>query len=523
MESVMPGKANRPPGRFMGWLLRNRTSSRLAFVLRLAVMGLNVPATLVWTRLLLKAMGTPLNGLFLTFQGIAQLGGLGDFGLSGAVGARALQHLSRNEHDPCRRFLANARGVFLLLGLAFFGASLLLAPWLPHLFRFTNLPGAGSLPWLFVAGGAGTAFLIFNGYLQNVNYAYGTVVWPVLPGFLLAQLSFAAQWLLAIRGAPLWLQYSVSVVSGAITCVLAWWMLRISHPWLGDLRPIRFDYSEVPQLLGISFWVYLLSLGNLIYLTTDQILITAGFGAELVPAYRYNCKPCDLGLLLLCNASFVSMPGIMRRLLSGDEAQRIQSVGGILRLQKFQVFAGCALAVTYVCFNDVFMRVWLGKGFVVPVAWQVAFAVNLAITVGSIMGLEVMCRFSPGSIRAAGLAIAVASLINLVLSWAAMTAGSILGIALATVVAQSVASLAVSRQACSLLGVNWRRWLLQSWLLPIMAVGTAAAGRRFFSPDHWRDALALAGICLVISLAVARLLSLTKALVSSELKKIRDE
>ena len=409
-----------------------------------------------------------------------------------------------------------------MLGLAFFGASLLLAPWLPRLFKFSDLPGCRSLPWLFVAlAAAGTAFLIFNGYLQNVNYAYGTVVWPVLPGFLLAQLSFAAQWLLAVHGAPLWLQYGVSVVSGAITCVLAWWMLRISHPWLGELRPIRFDYSEVPQLIGTSFWVYLLSLGNLIYLTTDQILITAGFGPELVPAYRNNCKPCDLGLLLLCNASYVSMPGIMRRLLSGDETQRAQSVGGILRLQKFQVFAGCVLAITYVCFNDVFMRLWLGRNFVVPLAWQVAFAVNVAITVGSIMGLEVVCRFSMGAIRTAGLAITAASLINLALSWTAMRAGSILGIALATVVAQSVASLAVSRHACSLLGVDWPRWLLQSWLLPILAVGTAAAGRSFFSPDRWRDAILLAGICLGISLALARLLSLTKALIASELKKLR--
>ena len=293
------------------------------------------------------------------------------------------------------------------------------------------------------------------------------VVWPILPGFLLAQAAFAAQWLLAIHGAPLWQQYSVSVVSGAMACVVAWWMLRISHPWLGDLRPIRFDYSEVPQLLSSSFWVYLLSLGNLIYLTTDRLLITAGFGAEFVPAYRNNYKACELAFLLLCNAGFVSMPGIMRRLLNGDEMQRDHGVSGVMRLQKFQVFAGCLMAAAYLCFNDIFIRLWLGRDFIVPLSWQCAFALNLVVSVGSGLGLDILVRFSQSAIRKAGIAIGLASLINLALSLAAMKAGSILGIAVATVLAQSVASITVSRHTCALLGVNWRRWLIQSWLLPI--------------------------------------------------------
>src|SRR5436190_11655631 len=71
--------------RVTDWLQRNRTSVRMAFMLRMVAMTLGVFLGLLWTRLLIRSMGDPVYGLFISFQGVTRLGGLGDLGLSGAV------------------------------------------------------------------------------------------------------------------------------------------------------------------------------------------------------------------------------------------------------------------------------------------------------------------------------------------------------------------------------------------------------------------------------------------------------
>ncbi len=113
---------------FVPWLRDIRNSSRLAYLLIMGSRVLSSAMNLLWIRLLLGAMGVPLNGLFLTFQSVAQLGGLGDLGLGGAVGVQAGQYLGQGRQAELRKFLAAARTVFLLLALIIGGGFLLLSP-----------------------------------------------------------------------------------------------------------------------------------------------------------------------------------------------------------------------------------------------------------------------------------------------------------------------------------------------------------------------------------------------------------
>jgi len=508
------------PASPQGWLMRNRTSSRLAFILRIIVMGVGAGISLFWTRWLLEAMGAPLNGLFLTFLAIAQLGGLGDFGFGAAMGVRTIGHLARGENEECRQFLANVRSVFLALALFFLLVFSLLSPWLPGWLGLSPVSGSGSLTLLFVIGGIGVALLIINSYLQNLNYINGNVVWPILPAFLLTQIAFGAQWLLALRGLPLWVQYGVSILTSLVTVVLTWWMLRSSHPWLGQLWPIRFNAQDVRQLAVNSFWVYLATLGNLVFITTDRILINKGFGSAMVPAYRNNYRLCELAITLLGTASFVALPAILRRLLSRDQKERGDGLSGVQRLQKIQVFAACVSAAMYLTFNDVFMRWWL-PDFTVPLSWQFAFALTLAISISGDMGVQLPGRLDQAGFRLAGLTIGLAGLLNLALSWVAMKSGSILGITFATVFAQSIMCIVMSRQTCRRLQLPWREWLLKTWLLPVAMLTLVFGIRLWLVPDNGARGLALAGICVILSLVVARVLRISRQMFVDEWKRLR--
>src|SRR5258708_2879201 len=103
-DSIRPRMSFLPS--LTSWLQRNRTSARTAFVLRIIAMGVSSVFGLLWTRLLLQAMGDPLLGLFQNFQALTRLGGLGDFGITGALSLRAGTMLGRRDDAGLQTLLA---------------------------------------------------------------------------------------------------------------------------------------------------------------------------------------------------------------------------------------------------------------------------------------------------------------------------------------------------------------------------------------------------------------------------------
>jgi Na+-driven multidrug efflux pump len=138
-------------------------------------------------------------------------------------------------------------------------------------------------------------------------------------------------------------------------------------------------------------------------------------------------------------------------------------------------------------------------------AWQVAFACNLVVSTGGDAGIQLATRCGDKGIRTAGLAIGATGLLNLGLSIVFMRLGSITGIAVATVIAQSVLSLSLGWYTCRHLGFPATRWAAKSWGLPLAIVLIAAlikAGLPGYSFSHIGI---LSGCYAVLLLAATRL------------------
>lgn len=510
-------------GKVHEWLMANRTSVRLAFILRFLSMGVNTLMSLVWTPLLLRAMGKELFGLFFVFQAVPRLGGLGDLGLTGAIAIRVGQMIGRGEYERLRPFLAATRALVAIVAPVLGFIFLALSPFLPKWLGFQNAPGAGSLVLLFQTGALWLSVLIAAGYFHSVNTAYATMTWPVLPTLVLSQLSILAHWLLARAGAPLWVQNLAYVASTFGTMVMIWWMLKLAHPWLGELRPIRIDKAVWRELISTSGWAYLYGLGNLIYTTTDRLVINSGFGAGMVPPYMLNAKFCELAVQLALTASAVGIPKITQWMASTVPADRDRVKIEIRRLNTFQILLGVAAALAYLVANDLFIRLWVGPDYLCPPLWQFAFALNLAVTVSGDVSIQVAGLCGRDGLRRAGLAVGSTGLLNLGLSILSMKLGSIAGIALATVLAQSVLSLVLGRQLCHFLGLPFGSWLARSWLLPILAISAAWWMRTVLPPNSFATGSALAGCCLIVGVLLARMIGFNTSLLQHEwtiLKKV---
>lgn len=518
---VVPGAKG-----FAGWLMGARDSARLAYLLTLGTRVFSSFVGLIWTRLLVAAMGTELNGVYLAFQKVITLGGLGDLGMGGAVAVRAGQYLGQGKRDELERFLASARTVFLLLAFLVGGVFLLTSHWLPGWLRFQSVPGAGSLHLLFALGAFLIAAVLLASYVSSLNYACGNVTWPVVPAFVLLQLSFFGNWLLARHHQPLWVQYLPAVGSAVIGICLTRFYVRVSHPPLARVFPLDLDWALTVSLLEGSVWTYLCTLGNAIYRTTDGLVINAGFPPGTLVPYEYNYKFCELVVFLVLTASFVSLPKITQWMASADPADRQRLAGETRRLNQFQTLLGFGAALAYLAGNGLFMRLWWWHGrnpvLPAPLPLQIAFALNLAVTAGGDTAIQLALRSGARGLRVAGTTVGLTGLLNLGLSIVAMKMSSLWGIAMATVVAQSILSIVTAFYTCQRMGISWLPWLLRGWFLPVLGISLAGWLRMELEPlDSLPKILSLVGAFTAVLLAAAWGLGVDSSMMRDEVRLIR--
>ena len=176
-----------------------------------------------------------------------------------------------------QKFLATARSVFLLLAVFAGGAILLLSPWLPE-WWFPKEHEAGSLQPYFAVGAVAfaSAILVRLSGQPELRLRQCPVA-RILPAFILLQFCMLAHWVLAWQGAPLWIQYIpyvIITVSGIVADAAL--RARLASRPGPRLLSLKFDRRMAASLFENSFWLYLCTLGNLLYKNTDIMAITAG-------------------------------------------------------------------------------------------------------------------------------------------------------------------------------------------------------------------------------------------------------
>ena len=467
-------------------------------------------------------MGDPLYGLFLNFQALTRLGGVGDLGITGALSLRSSAMMGRKDEAELRELLASARTLFLLVATGLCVVFVALSPWLPKWLGFADVPLAGSMTWLFIYGGLSLAMMIVSGYFACLNYAHCTVTWPIFPTLFAAQfVSPFLHWCLALLHLPLWIQLLPYLGSSTAMAFVGWRMLKWSHPWLGNLRPLRKNFAQWKSLAGASWWVYLIGLGTAIYFTTDRLVIGAAMGTAVIPKYQANYKACELLISVIVTGAFVVLPKMNQWISSSDPADRQRLLVEVNRLSIFEVVLGCGAVLGYIAFNNLFVRLWLDEVHQAPLIWQFAFAANLAVTVGGNAGIQLSTRAGDKGLRLAGLAAVSTGLLNLALSILSVKLGSITGVAVATVIAQSLSSICLGVVACRYLNLSVVRWTARCWLLPISLTVAAAGLKELLPRDSVTHLSVLAGCYLVLFFAACRLAGFTKDMLRAEIVQLR--
>ena len=454
----------------IAWLWQRRSSARTAFVFRLVTMGLGMLLSLYWIRALAEALGAELYGLFISFLAVTRLWTLGEAGLGSAVALLAIPLIAQQRQEELQRFVAAGRTLFFALSGLFAGLVLLLSPWLPTWLGFQPLPGSGSLTALFLLGAVTIACGIMGSYANNLNYALGNVAWPVLPAFVALQLSSAAHVLIAKQGSPLWVQYTPYLIASFAGIWTAWLGIKWSDRSLSAVTPLLVDQPIFKRLLSAGFWIYLSSLGNLLFTTTAQLVVNAGFGPEIVPPYVLNYKIPELAYGLIAAAGLVAFSKIARLVNSSRDHEKRHGQHLFTYLHRLQIWVGMSVAVVYVFLNDQFIEWWLGTDYRVPVYLQLAFAANLVFAAAGDAPLRAIGMFSSTNLPFFGRAIFAMGAFNLGLSLVFMRMELLIGIAVAAVVAQAGLNCLLTVRLARQEGPGSRPLLIRTLVHPLLFV-----------------------------------------------------
>jgi hypothetical protein len=186
---------------------------------------------------------------------------------------------------------------------------------------------------------------------------------------------------------------------------------------------------------------------------------------------------------------------------------------------------GCGAALAYLAFNNIFIRLWWyhRENLIRPAALtlQIAFALNMAVTASGDTALQLALRSGKNGLRVVGVLIGLTGLLNVALSLAAMQKHWLEGIALATVLAQSVLMLGSSFFLCGHLKVPWLPWVFKGCALPLAGIGFAGWLRTLWPMDSLPHVLMLLGAYAALFVLAAWGLGINRALIKNEFQLIR--
>ncbi len=133
-----------------------------------------------------------------------------------------------------------------------------------------------------------------------------------------------------------------------------------------------------------------------------------------------------------------------------------------------------------------------------------------------------MLRSGKHGMRVGGIVIGLTGLLNLGLSLLAMVNGSLAGIAMATVAAQTILNLASSFYACRHLQERWLPWAVRGCLLPFAGVLLAGWLRAKLPFDSAQNVALLLTAYFAMALAGAWALGLNAAFIREELAIVKN-
>lgn len=486
----------------------NPTESRRRFALNagsnVLYVTLNAVVSLWLTPYLVKHLGVAVYGLVPLANSVVSYMTLLTQGLNTATGRFLTIEVVRGDNRAANRTFNTALFGMTSISVIVIPLVVAIAIVAPVVFK-VPADHEGDARWLF--------FLVGSGFVVGVIGSCFSVSAYALNRFDLSNLILIVQMFVrvlmviaffCILSPQVW-QVGGATLAGALVGfgfqVLVW---RILTPQL-HIQAAEFDRSMLPKLVDMAGWVTLNTLGALLFLQIDLIVVNAVFGAEMTGYYGALLQFSVLLRALATALAGVLSPHMTARYTQGD-------VWGMVRVSRQAIkLLGLAVAlpVGLLCgLAQPFLGIWLGPSFqsldVLLVVMLGHLCVNLAVV--PLFSVQIAAN----RVRWPGILTAVLGLANLglALAWAKWGGIGVIGVAAAGALVLTAKNLVYTPLYCAkITDQPWWTFLPSIGYGAAVALGVAFVAQllfRWVQPSDW---LAIGSVAGLASLAYVGMLA----------------
>lgn len=447
-----------------------------AAMLSYTQVAVRIVTTLLFTPILVGALGQEGYGLFSIVGAIAAYFYMIDFGMNDGVIRFFVRH--EKAPDDRRRFLAQMLGFYTVLGVLVVGATVAIHGLAPLVFRASlSGPQVALLQDMILAVGAGAAVMVAFNPLGALLSAMEEFV------FLRALEIFTAVSSTLLTVVLLYQGYGalmvVMVMSGALAFqvmmralyLIVRLRITISWAWPGwsALRPVAFYAAPIFVSMTVEQ----------IYWKLDNLIIGAMLGAAPVALYAigttFNKHLMSFGTAI----SRIMTPEIIRQADSGADAVALN--GLLIRVSRLQALFLLLVISGLAIFGARFIGLWLGPDY--GLAYTILLIVLIPYTFELIGNARNILLQVKGLYWHRSLLILFIAGLNIPLTIALLHLWGVIGAAASTAAGLALGYIAVAILLQVKLGIDMIRYFreLARGLLPVLALCVPAG----LALNHW--------------------------------------
>jgi O-antigen/teichoic acid export membrane protein len=453
-------------------LVRNVVFSALRSVLLWPIPFLLIPY-------ILNKIGTGGYGTWAVFLTLIGLTGLADLGLGGTLTKQVAEHHANGDSNALDRLINSALMIYAFVGLVLIAVLLLGAGrFLPLLFQGSQSSHQELVSlwhWVLLIIGLNILIMPLYSVVTGLQRMDLTAIASAISTLIIAALTLiflSLGW--GLRGlvmANLW--------AGILNLGVFAWMVRRLLPETA-FRPLRFQWSEVREILGFGLQLYVMQMTVVIQNQLEKLYLARFTG--VVPVGWYNIAS-DVGLKVRRVPELLLAPviGAASELDARGDDRRLEEL--YHRLHKYLAFISIPLTCYVVAVAPRFVDLWLGPQLhVIAVPLAVLVWVNfLNLTTGpGVLILIGKGLLKPG-LNATLVGLGLIVTLSFVLIYKFGFSGAVVGILVAVIVATALFFYWFYRTT----HYSWKRVLAEAYWKPaVCSISLLGIFRLAVHPDH---------------------------------------
>lgn len=413
--------------------MKNVNELKAGALLSYANLAIGCVIPLFYTPIMLQTLGQAEYGLYSLANSIISYLSLFNFGIGSVVVRYVTQYRANNDDQGARRLLGLFTTIYSVLSIIVLIGGVILAN-VSDVFFSEGLSASEieRLRILIVILAAGMAITFPQSVFSSVAVAYEKFIFRRLLNIVSTIAAPILNLAILIAGFG-----TIGMAIGSTVCQLCF--AAIFFLYCKNRLGVYPIFHQMPvqllkELFGYCAFVFLAMIVDLLYWSTDKVLIGARVGSAAVGVYNIGSVFTSMLQNMSSSISNVFTPRVAALVVKNAPRQEISDL--LIRVGRIQFLIVSFILSGYIVFGQPFINLWAGNGYLD--AYYVALLTMIPLSVPLIQSIAFSTIMAQNKHQFRAITYAIIAVINVISTYLVLPFWGIIGAAACTGVAYTV-------------------------------------------------------------------------------------